>query len=381
MLNNSDHAMFPGATHDEQAMQNFIKTLRVHVLREFQGGGRAVLETQIEPRVRAANGGAPPSRKQMREAFRDVPQHRWWSSMLRVTQEMLYDTVGPSIERQLPQLIEKARALRGRKGSLSLDPSVEMPRYLTAVDIHSKPGSYQQELAPDDVFPGAEFDRTYRLYSMGIYGPNLDASGWSLIAWIRRQYPDFRPTRILDMGCTVGHSTLPYAEAFGDDVEVHAIDVAAPCLRYAHARAVAMDRDVRFSQQNAEHTAFPDGSFDLVVSHLLLHETSRTAMRNIFKETYRLLSPGGVMAHSDGVRPDDLFSKYYAEWMAHFNNEPFLGSIQDEDFAVASAAAGFGSAATVVTRAPLRRREDAPEGAPASEFLVVSARKPPPHNA
>jgi ubiquinone/menaquinone biosynthesis C-methylase UbiE len=372
--NNSTHAMFPGATHDEQAMQSFIRTMRVHVLREFQGGGRALLENEIEPRLRRANGGERPSRKQLRDAFRDVPHHRWWSSMLRVTQEMLYDTVGPSIERQLPELIEKSRALRDRKGSLTLDPSVEMPRYLTAVDIHSKPGSYQQELAPDDVFPGAEFDRTYRLYSMGMYGPNLDASGWSLIAWIKQQYPDFRPKRILDMGCTVGHSTLPYAEAFGDDVEVHAIDVAAPCLRYAHARAVAMDRAVHFSQRNAEQTGFADGSFDLVVSHLLLHETSRAAMRNIFKETRRLLAPGGVMAHSDGVRPDDLFSRYYSEWMAHFNNEPFLGSIQDEDFEGVAAGAGFDPASVTVAQAPLRRRED-PPGSPAlSTFLVISAR-------
>ena len=29
--------------------------------------------------------------------------------------------------------------------------------------IHATPGSYQQERAGDDVFPGAEFDRTYRL--------------------------------------------------------------------------------------------------------------------------------------------------------------------------------------------------------------------------
>ena len=50
----------------------------------------------------------------------------------------------------------------------------------------------------------------------------------------------------------------------------------------------------------------------------------RLALRNIFRETKRLLAPGGVMAHSDGVRSGDLFSKYYSEWMAHFNNEPFL---------------------------------------------------------
>lgn len=376
MQNNSTHAMFPDATHDEQAMQSFIKTLRVHALREFQAASREVLDREIE-----AKDEGQPSRKQLREALATAPRHRWWSSMLRVTQEMLYDTVGPSIERQLPELIDKARMLRGRQGSLALDPQLPMPRYLTAVDIHSKPGSYQQELAADDVFPGAEFDRTYRLYSMGMYGPNLDASGWSLIAWIKQTYPDFRPRRILDMGCTVGHSTLPYAEAFGDDVEIHAIDVAAPLLRYAHARAVAMGRTVHFSQQNAEHTSFADGSFDLVVSHLLLHETSHSAMRAIFKETERLLASGGVMAHSDGVRPNDLFSRYYAEWMAHFNNEPFLGTIQDEDFAEVCRGAGFDPASVLVEQAPLRRHEDAPDAPPASTFLVVSARKASRHNA
>jgi len=376
MQNNSTHAMFPDATHDEQAMQSFVKTLRVYVLGEFQHTGRDLLQTRIEPAVRKANGGREPTRRQLREAFAQVPVHRAWSSMLRVTQEILYDTVGPSIERQLPDLVSQARALRGKKGSLVLDPDLEMPRYLTAVDIHSKPGSYQQELMADDVFAGAEFDRTYRLYSMGTNGPNLDAAGWSLIAWIKKTYPDLRPKRILDMGCTVGHSTLPYVRAFGDDVEVHAIDVAAPCLRYGHARAVAMDEAVHFSQQNAEGTNFAEGSFDLVVSHLLMHETSRTGVRNVFAESRRLLAPGGVMAHADGVQPDDLFAKYYAEWMAHFNNEPFLGSIQDEDFVEICVGAGFRRTDCIVGRAPLWRPDARPEDLPNSSSLVASARKP-----
>jgi ubiquinone/menaquinone biosynthesis C-methylase UbiE len=296
--------------------------------------------------------------------------------MLRVTQEMLYDIVGPSIERQLPELIDKARTLRGRQGDLVLDPDLETPRYLSAVDIHCKPGSYQQELVADDVFAGAEFDRTYRLYSMGMNGPDLDAAGWSLIAWIKSRYPDFRPKRILDMGCTVGHSTLPYATAFGEDVEVYAIDVAAPCLRYAHARAVAMGAPVMFSQQNAEHTNFADGSFDLVVSHLLMHETSRVALRNIFAETRRLLAPGGVMAHADGIRPKDLYAKYYAEWMAHFNNEPYLGSVQDVDFMALCEDVGFDPAVCTIDNVPHRPAGQSSAPTSKSSALVISARTP-----
>jgi ubiquinone/menaquinone biosynthesis C-methylase UbiE len=378
MQNNSTHAMFPDATHDEQAMQSFIKSLRVHVLREFESCGRAILENRVEPSLREANDGAAPTRRQMREALAGYPQHRRWSSMLRVTQEMLYDTVGPSVERQLPDLVERARGLRGKLGDLVLDPSLEVPRYLTSVDIHCKPGSYQQELTADDVFAGAEFDRTYRLYSMGLNGPDLDAAGWRLIAWIKATYPDFRPRRILDMGCTVGHSTLPYARAFGENVELHAIDVAAPCLRYAHARAVAMGERVCFSQQNAERTNFAAGSFDLVVSHLTLHETSRTALRNIFAESRRLLAPGGVMAHSDGIQPGDLYAKYYAEWMAHFNNEPFLGSIQDVDFMALCESVGFDPAACIVEGAATRRFDQEDASPRMGGTLVISARTPAP---
>ncbi len=375
MQNNSTHAMFPDATHDEQAMQNFIKSLRVHVLKEFHASGREQLESRIAPALRQVEGRWPPERRDLRRAFGQAPQHRWWSSMLRVTQEMLYEGVGPSIERQLPELIDKAKALRGRQGSLTLDPDLAIPRYLSAVDIHCKPGSYQTELGQDDVFAGAEFDRTYRLYSMGINGPDLDAGGWRVIDWIKDRYPDFKPRRILDMGCTVGHSTLPYCVAFGDDVEVHAIDVAAPCLRYGHARAVAMGRTVHFSQQNAEHTRFPDGSFDLVVSNLMMHETSRSALRNIFAECHRLLAPGGLMVHAEGVSRTDLFGKYYAEWMAHYNNEPFLGTVQDENFESLCEGAGFAPEDCLVEEAASR----APPGAQAvqsSRFLIASARKP-----
>ena len=54
-----------------------------------------------------------------------------------------------------------------------------------------------------------------------------------------------------------------------------------------------MGAAIHFSQQNAEKTDFADGSFDLIVSHIFLHETSRTAVDNILAECRRLLKPGG----------------------------------------------------------------------------------------
>ena len=376
MRNNSAHGMFPDANHDEQSLQSYIKTLRVHVATHFHSGNKRILADKIEPSLRKINGNRPPSRKQMREAFLKEPHHQWYGAMLRTTQEMLYDSVGPSIERQLPELVRKAKSLRGKLGSLTLDGTIKMPAYLAAVDMHCKPGSYQQELMPDDVFPGAEFDRTFRLYTMGGMGPNLDDQAWTLMGCLRKRYPALKPKRILDIGCTVGHSTLPYAEAFGDDVEVHAIDVAAPCLRYGHARAVAMNRVVHFSQQNAEHTNFPDEHFDLIVSHSVMHETSTKAIRAIYRECHRLLAPGGVTMHLDGITPHDAYEKYYSEWMAHNNNEPFIGTVQDEDFAEICTQAGFAPDHTHIDFTPPNFRLHKDDASAVQIYIAVSARKP-----
>jgi ubiquinone/menaquinone biosynthesis C-methylase UbiE len=371
MTNRADHSMFPTATHDEQASQNFIKTLRVFTTRNFHSGNNSVLQQKVL--TKHPKGVCPP-RRVMREVLQKEPHNKWWSSMMRTTQEMLYDTVGPSIERQLPDLIEKAKLLRGKSGSLKLDNSVKVPPYLSAVDMHCKPGSYQQEMVEDDVFSGAEFDRTFRLYSMGGLGPYLDDMGYTLVAWMKKKFGETGPKRILDLGCTVGHSTLPYCDIF-PDAEVHAIDVAATCLRYGHARAVALEKEVHFSQQNAEDTNFADGHFDLVVSHAILHETSKTAIRNIVKECYRLLSQNGIMVHMDGISPDNPFEKYYSDWMSINNNEPFLGTVQDEDFMGICTAAGFKKEQVEIGTANTQYKMKDTEDSPVGSYLIVAGQK------
>jgi len=366
--------MFPNATHDEQARQDFLKSLRIHVTGRFHSGNATLFERKVAPEFEGARGRPPQSRKEIREAMAIEPHSQWWGSLLRTTQEMLYDTVGPSIERQLPELIERSKQYRGRLGSLTLDPTLTIPRYHTAVDIHCKPGGYHTELCADDVFAGAEFDRTLHLYSMGGLGPLTDDVGVSTASWLREQHPDFRPARILDMGCTIGHSTLPWVDAY-PEADVFANDVAAPCRRYGHARAEALGRKVHFSQQNAERTSFADQSFDVVLSQIMMHETSAKALPAIFRECHRLLKPGGFMLHCEAIDRGTPFDKYYSEWMSHFNNEPFIGSVQDVDFVRTATHAGFEPAAVFETMLPSRYKSRASEGKTVPVYFMVGALK------
>ncbi len=345
------HDMYPEAAHDEQSRQNFIRNLRLHVLGTVLGGTAKVYEARARPAFERAQKRRPKNAREAFNAMQGDDYAKTFSALNRTTQEMLYDTVGPSIARQLPDLIDKA-ARQKPLGALRLDPSVAVPRYNARADIHCKPGGYHSEIVPDDLFAGAEYDRSINVYFFGTLGRYNEDMGASVAHWLHATYPALNPKRILDMGCTIGHSTLPYCDVY-PGAEIHAIDVAAPVLRYGHARAEAMGRAVDFSQQNAEATTFTAGSFDLVVSHLLLHETSTSAMGRIFKECHRLLRPGGLMVHQDGVGfKDDPFDGYFTEWLTHYNNEPFLGTLQRLDWNEIAAKAGFTRAKAYDKRVP-----------------------------
>ena len=115
------------------------------------------------------------------------------------------------------------------------------------------------------------------------------------------------------------------------DSEIYGIDVAAPCLRYAHARANALGVTAHFSQQNAENTDFDNETFDLVTScPYSFMRPSHDAIPKIINETYRLLKPGGWMIHldvypfhRDAVEPLYDFLK---DWEVTNNNENFSGA-------------------------------------------------------
>ena len=184
------------------------------------------------------------------------------------------------------------------------------------------------------------YDKGINLYMGGGLGPENDLTGNTLLAYVREKHPGFEPKRILDIGCAIGNSTLVWARAF-PKAEVHGIDVGAPVLRYAHARAETLGVKVDFSQQNAEHTDFADGSFDLVLSHITLHETSRSALPRILGECRRLLRKGGMTLHLEIPRGRTAMEKFMHNWESYNNNETFSRFMTDIDLIAEAVRGGF----------------------------------------
>ena len=336
------HSMLPDANHDELARQQFVCSFKEHLVRHVHPGNAVIYDHRIKPTFEKEHKREPNSRQEVRELMIKDPYYQLFSSLLRTSQEMLWSASQIPVQRQLPELIAKAKQKSQTIGSLILDPDLQIPKYLQAVDIHCMPGSYHTEVIDDDVASAAVYDRGVFLYAMGQMDSNNSDRGKSIVVWLKDTYPDFIPARILDLGCAVGHSTIPYAHGWSD-VDVYAIDVATPMLRYAHARAEDLGAKIHYSQQNAEQTNFEDGYFDLIVSHSFLHETSEKAIHNIIAECHRLLRPGGLMVHSETPPYKDMnpFDAFMLDWDARNNNEPFWSRSHEIDYKQLSSKGSF----------------------------------------
>jgi ubiquinone/menaquinone biosynthesis C-methylase UbiE len=347
------HMELTGTTLDEYNRQLFTSDLRMFLLNDIAPGMRKIYDKKVRQTT-------DPSRNYSRESARDInekmfahPYTRFYSTLIRSTQEMMWDSVLPGIERNLPDIIEKTKPRPTDIGTLTLDPSVDVPFYVSGSDVHCMPGNYHSERLPDDVAAGVLFDRGLYIYAGGAGGENSDGNGRTMAEMVKRRFPDFKPRRILDLGCTIGNNTLPWADVF-PDAELHAIDVAAPVLRFAHARAEALGRKVHFHQMNAEKLAFDDESFDLVVSCILFHETSTEAFHKIVGEIERVLKPGGLMMHMETWSNDAIegYDAFYTAWDGLYNNEPFIDGWRMVDKRKAWIDAGFPSETHVEVAAP-----------------------------
>ena len=347
------HPMMPLPERDDLSRQNFIAALKIHAEENIYPGDRVVSEQRVLPRFLATHGQPPKSRTEWRKAMESDVFVKTWSSLARTMQEMHWDTVGEIVLNDLPRLMEQSSVEKPR-GSLVLDDDLVVPRYHTAIDIHCMPGGYHTEIMKDDVFAGALFDRGAYYYALPIRGASalghVDSRtrmqrampGYMLIEYLKRYYPELNPRRIIDLGCSIGGTTVPYAEHF-KSAEVFGVDVAAPQLRYAHARAEGLGETVHFYQENAEELSFADETFDLVVSHGLFHETSAKATPKILAECQRILRVGGVTMHVDTqfARGLDSYDQYYWDWDTHYNGEPVWGTLHSMDICQLLVAAGF----------------------------------------
>jgi SAM-dependent methyltransferase len=233
---------------------------------------------------------------------------RFWTSCQLMAHKSLLDGFHRHGEAFLKEMDDAAVS---GPGSLELNPDLHIPEYARH-EIHIQPGGYVGE------------DFAGHVYHYGTNSFYLGRNDQDEVYLTRAAHlakpADGKVERIVDIGCGIGQYTLALKEAW-PEAHVLGLEVGAPMLRYAHARAVRLGVDVDFAQRLAEDTRLEDGSVDVVCAHILFHEVSTPAAKDIIKEAHRILRPGGVFEITDfSVQRDWSPYMEYRVWADHYYN-------------------------------------------------------------
>ncbi len=340
------HELNVAKSRDHRARERAVSSLRAYILNDMAGAMRADFEDAVLAELEARGEPAPEDGPAVHKLMRERDLFRLYSSLRCSAQELVWNSVIDSINPNsaaLQATCEKVAAENSKAaGTLTLDPDLEPPHYYDAVDVHLMPGNYDGRAEDAGVLPGAVYDNGFNVFAFGAMGNEHNDIGMSMANFVRLRFPELKPGTIVDVGCTIGHNTLPWKQTF-PEADVTGIDIAAGCLRYAHARAQSLGVTAHFKQGSSDHLEYADDSVDVVFSSMFLHELPKKHIEQFLGEAHRVLRTGGVLINMElppnsAVTPYDAF---YLDWDSYYNNEPFYKNFRDQDYKTLCTNAGF----------------------------------------
>ena len=333
-------------TRDNRARERSVSSLRAYVLNDLANSMRADYEQAVAPGIEARGDALPDDGPTVHKLMRPRQAFRFYSSVRCCAQELVWNCVIDSVNANADVLDDRFNNLSGERsraeGTLSLDATIDTPDYYEAVDVHLMPGNYDGGDAGAGVLPGAVYDNGFNVFAFGAMGKEHNDIGWSMANYVKIAFPDLDPKVIVDAGCTIGHNTLPWKQTY-PQADVHGLDIAAGCLRYAHARAQSLGVTAHFHQRSSDKLGFDDNSVDVVFSSMFLHELPKKHIERFLREAFRVLKPGGVLINME-LPPNAALTPYdsfYLDWDSYYNNEPFYKNFRDQDYRALCADAGF----------------------------------------
>jgi ubiquinone/menaquinone biosynthesis C-methylase UbiE len=208
----------------------------------------------------------------------------------------------------------------------------ELPKYYKSMDIHQHQGGLWSDMSSGFAY---ELGARTTTILLGDTHEDLHTRFTDLIL----EEGSFE--HVLDLGCGFGKSTRPFVRSL-PKASIEAVDFSVSCLYVASELArTNLTRNVRYLQQDARKTSFASGSFDLVTSTMVLHEMPPKSVLALFEECYRLLGPGGHMAHLDFYVLPDAFAHFMHFGHAKRNNEIYMRGLAAMDLPTELKKIGF----------------------------------------
>lgn len=201
------------------------------------------------------------------------------------------------------------------------NPELNYPSYYQTQNFHGIENGYLTSSAAV----------TYDAVTQYVLPPNEN--------WIRQGVVDAvagKPSRIIDLGCGTGSTTILLQEAF-PEAEIIGLDLSPYMLAIAEHKARQLNYNIRWLHGLAEATKLPDNSFDVVTASLLFHETPPHITVAILNECYRLLVPGGQVIILDGNQK----TLRQTPWLTNIFEEPYIQDYAEGNLDGWLGAAGF----------------------------------------
>lgn len=109
--------------------------------------------------------------------------------------------------------------------------------------------------------------------------------------------------RVLDVGCGTGTLAMEVAPLVGATGSVAGIDPGSQQIARARSKVARLPIDFRVGV--IEHLPFPDQTFDVVFSTLMMHHLPASLKHQGLAEIARVLKPGGRLVIADFSRKKD----------------------------------------------------------------------------
>lgn len=143
---------------------------------------------------------------------------------------------------------------------------------------------------------------------------------------------------ILDVGCGTGQLTRAAKGKAGATAEVVGVDASAEMIAVARRKAQEEGCDIDFQPGLIEKLPFPDDTFDIVLSSLMVHHLPDDLKERGFTEVYRVLKPGGRLFVVDFEPPSHpllrgFMSVLLGEGMIHVNVRQYSPIMVEAGFA------------------------------------------------
>ena len=102
------HDMLVKPDRDETARQEFVRGFKAFIQSGIVPGIHASYHNEVKPAFERQTGRSPRDRHEIRDLMIKHPLFQTYASLQRVSQELLWDVVLDSVERELPALMATA---------------------------------------------------------------------------------------------------------------------------------------------------------------------------------------------------------------------------------------------------------------------------------